>query len=190
MPRPLAFDPAEALEQATRVFWRQGYEATSLGDLTEAMGINRPSLYNHFGDKRALYMQALLTYFERNSKATRLELETSQDVRLTLRRIFESMVSDKNARWGCLVVNAATELGEEHQDIRDFACQSAQENEQMFAQVIRLGQERGEISQDKNAEALGKLLYNGMVAIRVRARSGASDEVLQENVELTLALLD
>ena len=190
MPRPLAFDPEQALQRATEVFWRQGYEATSLDDLTEAMGINRPSLYNSFGDKRSLYKQALLHYFERNSAAVKLELERSKDVRSSLRRVFGAMVSAKDARWGCLVVNAVTELGEAYEDIREFACKSARENEQMFASAVRLGQERGEIDKEKNAEVLGKLLYNGMVALRVRARGGASRKELQENVDITLALLD
>ena len=89
-----------------------------------------------------------------------------------------------------LVVNAATELGEQHEDIRDFACRAAQQNEHIFADVIRTGQERGELSKYKSPESLAKLLYNGMIAIRVRARSGASQEELQENVELTLGLLE
>ena len=89
-----------------------------------------------------------------------------------------------------LVVNAATELAFEREEVRDFVAVAASENEKTFAEAVRCGQDRGEISQDKDPEKLAKLLYNGMLAIRVRARGGASEEGLQENVELTLSLLD
>ena len=190
MPRPLAFNPSDALERATEVFWRQGFEATSLDDLTLAMGINRPSLYNTFGDKRSLYLQSLKHYRERHGAAMVRELSGAESVRAGFQRVFTAMAQAERACWGCLVVNAATELASELQEVRDFVNSAATENERAFAESIRSGQERGEVSAAKNPEALAKLLYNGMIAIRVRARGGAPEAELLENVELTLSLLD
>jgi len=190
VPRPLAFNPDDALERAVELFWQHGFEATSLDDLTKAMGINRPSLYNTFGDKRTLYLQALQHYRNRHGAAMVQGLQTSDGVRVGLRRLFEAMVYTERACWGCLVVNATTELAHERKEVRDFVTQAASENEKTFAEAVRTGQERGEISQDKDPEKLAKLLYNGMLAIRVRARGGASEAELQENVDLTLSLID
>lgn len=190
MPRPLAFDPAEALDRATEVFWRQGFEATSLDDLTKAMGINRPSLYNSFGDKQNLYMQSLAHYRERHGAAMAQSLSGAKTVRSGFRQMFEAMVQGDRACWGCLVVNAATELGQDSSNVQDFVSAAIENTEHLFAEAVRLGQERGEITADKDPEALAKRLYNGMLALRVRARSGASTEELQKNVELTLGLLE
>lgn len=189
MPRPLAFDPAEALERATDVFWKQGFEATSLDDLTAAMRINRPSLYNRFGDKHSLYMQALKHYAERHGRAVMQGLEQSKTVRAGFEQLFEAVTCTESACWGCLLVNAATERAQAHPDVQRFVNLAAEENERVFAEALRSGQRRGEINRSKDPEALAKLLYNGVLALRVRARSGASQEALRENAALILKLL-
>lgn len=190
MPRPLAFDPTEALAKATNVFWRQGYEATSLDDLTKAMGINRPSLYNTFGDKCSLYLAALRNYRERNGGLLEEMLERAESVRASLRSVFTLMATTEAAERGCMVVNAAIELAPVLPEVQQLVGEAARVNERVFAEAIRRGQTSGEIDGDKDPEALAKLLYNGMVALRVRARGGAGEEELLENAELTLSLLD
>src|ERR1700759_5024209 len=67
--RPRSYDPELGLQRATETFWKKGYAATSLDDLAAAMGMNRPSLYAGFGDKRALYLKALNRYWERGVQA-------------------------------------------------------------------------------------------------------------------------
>ena len=108
--RPRAFDTEKALDLALRVFWRKGYEGTSLLDLTEAMGINRPSLYAAFGNKEALFRKALDRYIAGPAAHTReaLEESTARAVAERLLRGTADVLSDPRNPPGCLAVQGRT----------------------------------------------------------------------------------
>src|SRR5215469_12127117 len=113
MVRPRAFDEETALDAATDCFWRDGYEATSVRELAAEMGINAPSLYNAFGDKRALFRDVLRRYVERSTRARIKHFATSlppkEAVQGFLNDIVERSLADKDRR-GCLLVNSALEI--------------------------------------------------------------------------------
>ena len=112
MARPKAFDCAQALLAAMQVFWVKGYEATSLEDLLAAMKIGRQSLYDTFGDKRALFMEALVQYRELTDAYLRGCLADAPTVKAAFQRLFMQVVDEPEAhqRRGCLLINSAVEL--------------------------------------------------------------------------------
>ena len=113
MARPREFDEATALNAAIDCFWHRGYEATSVRDLADKMGISGPSLYNAYGDKRALFAQALEHYVDNSARALIKRLEASlppkQAVRRFIEEIIDRSVNDRERR-GCFLINSALEL--------------------------------------------------------------------------------
>ena len=92
MARPREFDEATALEAAIECFWHRGYEATSVRDLADKMGISGPSLYNAYGDKRALFAQALEHYVDNSARALIKRLEASLPPKQAVRRFIEEII--------------------------------------------------------------------------------------------------
>ena len=113
MARPREFDEAIALEAAIECFWQHGYEATSMRDLADKMGISTPSLYNTYGDKHALFVQALERYLDHSARALIKQLEDSlspkQAIRRFIEEIIERSVNDRERR-GCFLINSALEV--------------------------------------------------------------------------------
>jgi len=113
MARPREFDEATALEAAMACFWRRGYEATSMRELTASMGISGPSLYNAFGGKRAVFTAALERYFDQSPRARIKRLEALRPPKDAIRQFIEEIIqrslSDPERR-GCLLINSALEI--------------------------------------------------------------------------------
>ena len=109
MARTREFDREEALDRAMHVFWDKGYEATSLSDLLDAMGIARQSLYDTFGDKHALFLEALDRYETHRLGQLQSCLETAPSVTRAFRDMFEGLVDESESvkRRGCMGVSAA-----------------------------------------------------------------------------------
>src|SRR6266404_467975 len=112
--RPRAFDIEKALERALQVFWEKGYEGTSLSDLTEAMGINRPSLYATFGNKESLFKKVLDRYGSGPAAFMReaLEMPSARAAVERLLRGTADLVTGSSNPPGCLAVHAALSCGD------------------------------------------------------------------------------
>ena len=112
--RPRAFDLDEALDKAMKVFWQKGYEGSSLSDLTEAMGINRPSLYAAYGNKEELFRKALDRYGEGPASYLKKALE-EPTARQVIEKLLEAgidLLSDPSTPHGCLVLQSALCCGD------------------------------------------------------------------------------
>jgi TetR/AcrR family transcriptional repressor of nem operon len=148
MPRPKQFDPDQVLEQAMRVFWARGYEATSISDLVEALGINRFSLYDSFGDKRGLFLAALERYGERVFARGLTELEGEELGLAAIERYFAGL-----ARWaqgplakqGCLLVNTTAEQAAHDRALRNHLLRQLQRVEAAFLAALTRAEQRGEL---------------------------------------------
>lgn len=193
MPRPRQFDETVALEAALGCFWRHGYEATSLRDLTASMGMTAPSLYNAFGDKRALFARALEHYLDRTTRDRLHRIETSLAPKKALHRFFaeivEHSVKDPDSK-GCFLVNSALEVAPHHADCRAVVTEQLHEIESFFKRCIRAGQADGSISSAASPADSARLLVGVLLGLRVLARTRQTRTALEGVVRPALGLLD
>ncbi|QGZ66604.1 TetR/AcrR family transcriptional regulator [Paraburkholderia acidisoli] len=193
MARPREFDEAAALEAAVHCFWLRGYEATSVRDLAESMGITGASLYNAFGDKRSLFRRALAHYVEHSFGAREARFETTLPPRDALHAFFREIVERSVAddeRKGCLLVNSALEVAPHDPEFQQAIAAVLVRVEAFFRRCVSAGQQRGEISRTQTAEDLARTLLGTLLGLRVLARSRPERELLEGLVRPILALLD
>ncbi len=190
MARTKAFDTDAALDRALRIFWRNGYEGTSMQDLVDGMQINRASLYDTFGNKEALYMAALQRYQQQNRAQVKQLLERHASVRGALDDLLETMIQDSlndPEKKGCFVVNATTGLANRYQEVNRLVCDNEQQVAETFADLIKQGQARGEIGADRDARTLSSYLFASLQGLRVLAVTN-SDVLLLRRVKDTVLL--
>ncbi|SSW67493.1 TetR/AcrR family transcriptional regulator [Achromobacter agilis] len=193
MARPKEFDEAAALDAAIQCFWSRGYEATSVRDLADAMGIAGPSLYNTFGDKRKLYRQALEHYVERGfcNRVRRFESELAP--RAAIEAFFDEIIELSLAddqRKGCMIVNSALELAPHDAEFQAALANVLRDMEAFFHRCVEAGQGSGAISAALPADDLARMLLGLLMGLRVLARSRPEPELLRGVVRPALALLD
>jgi TetR/AcrR family transcriptional repressor of nem operon len=193
MARPREFDETAALEAAITCFWSRGYEATSVRDLAENMGLSAPSLYNTYGDKHALFVQALEHYLDRSMRERIERLQKSlppkQAVRKFIGEIIDHSVSDR-ARRGCFLVNSALEMAPHDKKLGGLIADRLTELEAFFARSIRKAQAEGTVPRKPVAKDLARLLLGVVLGIRVLARVRPERDSLESLARPALALLD
>ncbi len=191
--RPRAYDPGQAIERAAEVFWKAGYAATSLDDLVAATGMNRPSLYAAFGDKRALYLKTLDHYRDRNRALAAAAVADDPPLRVLMRRIYagalDLYLSDPEGRRGCYTLGTATTVAAMDDDVRAFLAASFSATDRFFAERIRLAQARGEIAGDADADVLAACATATLHTLAVRSRAGAPRAALDRIAEGTVTVV-
>ncbi|QSN64775.1 TetR/AcrR family transcriptional regulator [Caballeronia sp. M1242] len=192
MPRPREFDEEAALDAATAQFWSRGYEATSVRDLAATMGLTAASLYNAFGDKRALFERALKRYVEHGfrDRVRRFEhhLPPRDAILAFFDEIIELSVRDPH-RKGCLVVNSALELAPHDRQIHRALSAVLKEIEGFFMRCVRAGQDDGTIAATLSADDIAKALLASLMGLRVLARVNPRRELLEGAARPVLAML-
>ena len=197
--RPRTFDRSDVLEDALRVFWHQGYEATSVQDLVDATGLSRASLYNTFGSKHALYLDALQRYRAQRRAAllNTLALDTpvsdssasdscaSGAVRALLERVADEAAACPN-EGSCLLTHAATERAASDAEAADAVRSGFAELEDALARTLQHGQERGDIQTHARPQAQARFLVTTIQGMRVLAKTCPSRSALQDVVETAL----
>jgi TetR/AcrR family transcriptional regulator, transcriptional repressor for nem operon len=190
--RPREFDEIAALEAAMRRFWARGYEATSIRDLADDMGISGASLYNAFGDKRALYQRALEHYLEQSvrDRVTRLEPHRSpvDAIRMFFDEVIRRSVTDRERR-GCMLFNAALEMSPHDPGIRDLVSAELRFIEAFFCRTIAAGQQDGTVTRAQPAAELARMLLGILAGLRVLARTRPEPALLNGAASTALALL-
>ncbi len=172
--RPKSFDRETVLDAAVRVFWEKGYEGTSLDDLTQAMGINRPSLYATFGKKHDLFLAAIDRYSAVQGMAQSAPLREEPDIKLAIagyyREIVRTVSSDGTPR-GCLIGSVATEVAERDPIVREKIAGNLGRAEQVLDQRLsESGFDTGRPS--------GAMILSAGLSLAQRARLGSSTEDL------------
>lgn len=181
--RPRAYDPAVAINRAIGTFWKTGYAATSLDDLSDALGMNRPSLYAAFGDKEALYRTALEHYWQLGRDAMREALADDRPVREALLRVYDRALSfyfpPKGEPRGCFGISTATSEAVAHPQIRTLLRDGLRDLDKGFEARLRAAKERGEISRKSDPKALALLASATLHTIAIRSRAGEPRAMLE-----------
>lgn len=193
MPRIKEFSPDEALEKALHVFWHKGYEATSVEDLLEAMNLNRGSLYDTFGDKRALFLKVMDRYCSCFVGPKFSLLDQPGPALPMLRRFISGMIEGALAdpqRRGCLIANTAMELAPHERDVAEKVNKALKMGEDAFFGLLTRAKQQGELRADKDPRALARFLTTMMQGTIVMIKAGASAEQITQTTETALAVLD
>jgi AcrR family transcriptional regulator len=182
--RPRAYDPEAALKQATDTFWRAGYSGTSLDSIAAATGMNPPSLYAAFGNKRAIYLEALAHYWDLSLAATRAALAEDRPLSESLMLAYDAALSiyfsGKGSARGCFVIGTAVTESAEDAAIRNNVAAGLRMLDADFEARFRAAQEKGELKQDADPAALAELASATMHSIAIRARAGVRRPELRE----------
>ncbi len=193
MARHKEFDRDEALHKAMEVFWSRGYEAASINELVKHMGINRQSLYDTFGDKHALYLQALDRYRELESRKMFELLEKPRPVKKTLQELFRSIVEGSlydQARRGCFIDNAVSELAGRCPETAAKACGQLAAVEEALYQMLLRGKKNGELKNGRDLRALSRFLCSNLQGLQLMAKATQDRKTLEDVVKVTLSILD
>lgn len=178
--RPRAYDPEAALARAADVFWNKGYDGTSLDDLAAATGMNRPSLYAAFGDKRALYLKTLERYRDEARRVSLALLADAPPLRVYLARFYKAALDlylSGSAR-GCYTIGTAATQSAIDPGVRAFVAESIRGTDAFLAQVIGQARDRGEIARGADPQALAQMATAALHTMAVRARAGAARDEL------------
>ncbi|MBO9708644.1 MAG: TetR/AcrR family transcriptional regulator [Caulobacter sp.] len=191
--RPRAYDPEAAINQVTDVFWNNGYEGVSLDDLSAATGMNRPSLYNAFGDKRALFQMAMERYQQRARETMRERFLRGGTLREGLERIYDAALdfylSGDLGQRGCFLINVGLTEAVADPTIRDTAASGLHELDRGFERLVQRAQAAGELAPGVDPLALAKVASGILNALAVRARAGEDRAQLQAMITATIDLI-
>ncbi|MEV6969274.1 TetR/AcrR family transcriptional regulator [Hamadaea sp. NPDC051192] len=189
--RPPSFDRTTALTAATLLFWEHGYEATSIGELTQAMGIKPGSLYAAFGDKKSLFKEVVRSYGRSPVGAfIAAALEAEPAARDAFRRILREaavVYPDPSHPAGCLTISATTNVTVQDADVAEFLRDLRNANLEAFETRLKTAQRQGELSAAANPRALAAYFAAVIQGMSQRARDGATTTELSETAELALA---
>lgn len=191
MARTREFDTEAAVGRAMELFWSRGYEATSVRDLTEHLGIGQGSLYAAFGDKDGLYRAALEHYRTTLAAAALRSLEQGADARSAIRTMLTERVRlavEQDGR-GCLVVNAACERLPADPSIRRMVRDVQDASRDALAEVLRVAIERGEIPAQHDPHTLAAFLVTFLNGLLVSSKITPEVHALEPLVEVALVAL-
>lgn len=186
--RPLAFDQDEVLEAALKVFWSRGYEGASMVELTEALGINKPSIYATFGNKEELFRKALARYVTGPAAFVKEAMKEP-----TARQVVEKFLmqavdffSDKSTPNGCMIVQGALTCGQSSNTIQQELIAYRSNFEASFTRRFELAKAQGDLPPDVNTKQLAKYIATIHQGMSVQATSGATREELIAIVDMAL----
>lgn len=191
MVRRKEFNSEDVLEKAMEVFWRRGYEATSIQDLVECMGVNRGSLYNAFGDKRGLFKAVISFYGSKIVREAIACLEAPGASKQAILDYFRQLAADEATDCrGCLLVNSAVELGIRDPELRCQLATNLQRIEDAFFKALTRAQDKGEVSFEADTRALARYFTCLMQGLSVTSKLRPDPVVLQSIVMVALASLE
>ena len=189
MGRPRGFAEDTALEAAMRVFWEKGYEGATLGDLTDAMGINRSSLYASFGDKEALFRMAIARYAEGPAAYLKKALQqpTVRAVVEALLRGALELLTDPSHPRGCLsTCQGALACGSDAEPMRQAMIEWRKQGEFDLQKRLQRGRAEGELTKDLNPGDLARYISTVLTGLGVQAANGSTRAEMTRVVDLAL----
>ena len=189
--RPRAYDPATAVARAADTFWKAGYAGTSLDDLSQATGMNRPSLYAAFGDKRDLYLKTLDYYRDESRALSRAALAGDPTLRVFLKRFYDKALELylEGGPRGCYSIGTAATVAAVDDGVRAFLAESMRTTDSFLKHQIEKARERGEIARDADVAALAYLASATLHTLAVRSRAGLPRKELDALVTAAIGVI-
>ncbi|WP_020399762.1 TetR/AcrR family transcriptional regulator [Kordiimonas gwangyangensis] len=188
--RPRSFDPEKAIEAAQAVFWKHGYEATSLNQLAEAVGLHKPSLYAAFGDKKALYLKALQAYIDAAQellKKALAEPKLRDALAAFYRTDIEIFMADRGR--GCFLLSTAVPVAGLIEEAGEMVAATRKSVAGALTRRLAMAQEAGELAPDRDLFPLVSLLASTHIALALRARSGEDEDALWATAEAAIDMV-
>ena len=193
MARPLTFDRQVALEQAMQVFWTKGYAATSVADLTAAMNLSKSSLYGAFGDKHAVFLEAVEFYRDHVTARVRSAINLPTPARQVIRSILGRAVDrilEPDGRRGCFLNNSAVEVGPDDPAAAERCRSGLLLMEDTFERLVRRAQAEGDIAAEHDSRKLARLLNGTVNGIMVIGKANPDYQTLKDIVDAVMKAMD
>ncbi|SDI80107.1 transcriptional regulator, TetR family [Paraburkholderia steynii] len=191
--RPRAYDADDALSNATDAFWLGGYSGTSLDTLSDATGMNRPSLYAAFGDKHSLYLSTLDRYVEAGVQAMHLALRDDIPLAQALERVYDGALAlylpTGGEPRGCFLIGTAVVESKVDETVRTRLAQGLKSFDRAFEKRIRRAQTDGELSASADAAVLARVASAILHSLALRSRAGDSRASLRATAAEGVALI-
>ena len=172
-----------------RLFWRKGYAGTSVEDLTGILNLSRSSLYDTFGDKRSLFLEALKLYSERVLGATAQVLNESPSPIVGIQKVFDDLIASvgsETGALGCFMVNSVAELVPYDPEVTEIATKYADSLQQLFTTVLTNARSQNLVTEKQTPEQFAAYVFNMIQGMRVLIKSGATREQVQAISDITL----
>ncbi|MFF6016816.1 TetR/AcrR family transcriptional regulator [Lysinibacillus fusiformis] len=192
MARTREFDEEKVLEAAMQLFWEKGYEATSLSDLTSRMGIQRPSIYSTFGDKKELFEAALRRYTTSRAADIRARLQSHVSVKQAFVTFFEEVIQaeyTKDLSNGCFCINTMVELAPHDERFEVLTREHQLYLAVIFQETIERGVQAGELEAGTDAKSLAQALIVSLIGLTVMMKSQPQRSFVDNAIAATLTLL-
>lgn len=193
MPKTKQFDEAAVLQKARNVFWKQGYNGTSMDQLVKATGLSRSSIYDTFGDKHGLYIASLNAYKNEQYREMIATIPATLSARKKIEWLFRSNVNsslDDRQRKGCFMLNTTTELANIDNSVNKIVCNNMSAMEELFTSLVKEGQVKGEINKRFTAKALGRHLLSSFNGLTLSGQTKPDKSMLEDIVRISLSVLD
>ena len=190
MARSKEFDPERALDRAMHVFWRSGYENTSLEALMREMGIAKQSLYDTFGDKRSLYLRALAHYRDRTNGEMQRMLNQIPSVKDGFAKLLYGLAAETREQHerGCLLLSANLQCDTKDAAVRDLLRDNQATVEEIFAKALKRARKQGELSTKEDPGALACFFVVTIQGMRAMARLKSDRRALEQVAQVALAI--
>ena len=187
--RPKCFDEQEALQKAMLLFWKYGYEATSMSDLTKALNLTAPSIYSTFGDKSQLFSACLDYYLEHEACSLELIFQQAETAKVAIELyLYENLkkLLQQNKPSGCMLVTATMNCSPEHQPLQHDLLLKRQQVKEKIYQRLQQGIRDQDLSPNANIQAMTDYYATVIQGLTMQARDGVPIEQLEEVVTLAL----
>ena len=186
MARPKEFDQERALHRAISIFSQKGFAATSTDDLMRAMDLGRQSMYDTFGDKRALFLKALEVYVTEKVRSINVELQTPGSPLASIRRALVHFAErrDLSSTDGCMGINAICEFGMRDEDVTRIIRTAAKAQRHTLMDTLSRAQKEGELAARTDIESLADFFESTLAGIRIAAKAGKTRPALRRIAEV------
>ncbi|SDZ37467.1 transcriptional regulator, TetR family [Saccharopolyspora shandongensis] len=191
--RPRSFDREAALRTAMELFWARGYEATSLSDLTGAMGISSPSLYAAFGSKEDLFREAVALYNSADEAVGDRSLQRQPTARCAIEAMLRDNADayvDPDTPRGCMVVLAATNCTPENARIWDFLAECRKDDFRAVLARLERGVADGDVPADADLEKIASFYLTVLQGLSIQARDGSSRAAVHAVIDCAMLAWD